>query len=113
MPSIETMSLAPGTLAPLVPPEVLDQVDVEFQLPLATENRFAAFTLTAPITRSSNPIIKLFESLKEEMALAGKDMLFVVNNVELLDMRMPIARFLTTDLLMNVGDGLLVKYFTI
>jgi len=37
----------------------------------------------------------------------------VVNNVELLGMRMSIAKFLTTDLVMYEVVGLLVKYFTI
>ena len=72
-----------------------------------------ALTLTTPITKSIIPIIKLFESLKECIALAGRKKGFVVNNIELLDMRMPIASFLTTDLLMYNRVGLLVKHFTI
>ena len=43
-PSIVTTSPATGTEAPAAPPVVADQVAVEFQLPLATEKRFAPWT---------------------------------------------------------------------
>jgi hypothetical protein len=36
-PSIKTLSELPGTLAPEGPPEVADHIEVEFQLPLATQ----------------------------------------------------------------------------
>lgn len=36
-PSIKTLSALPGTLAPEGPPEVADHIEVEFQLPLATQ----------------------------------------------------------------------------
>jgi hypothetical protein len=42
LPSITALSPATGALAPLEPPDVADHVEVEFQLPLATEYRDAA-----------------------------------------------------------------------
>jgi hypothetical protein len=41
--SIRTASPATGNDAPAVPPALADQVEVAFQLPEATEYRFAAF----------------------------------------------------------------------
>lgn len=40
--SITTISPVDGTVAPDAPPDVADQVDVEFQFPVATEKRLAA-----------------------------------------------------------------------
>jgi hypothetical protein len=48
-PSIVTASPATGIGAPGAPPEVVDHVAVEFQLPLATEKRAAAFAMDAVI----------------------------------------------------------------
>ena len=41
-PSMVTLSAATGAGAPGAPPLVVDHVEVELQLPVATENRFAA-----------------------------------------------------------------------
>jgi len=49
-PSIVTTSPATGKLAPLAPPEVADQTAVLFQLPVATEKRFAAIADVTPRT---------------------------------------------------------------
>jgi hypothetical protein len=46
-PSMVASSPAIGALAPEAPPEVADQVEVDDQFPLATENREAAKTLLA------------------------------------------------------------------
>ena len=56
-PSIKTASPFFGTEAPLVPPEVADQVEVEPQLPVATEYRFAP-SLLNPII-NTNTIIPI------------------------------------------------------
>jgi hypothetical protein len=61
-PSIITLSLAVGTLAPEPPPEVADQVDVKLQLPEATEYRSAPndsseLNATVKMTRSLNSAI--------------------------------------------------------
>jgi len=55
-PSIVTTSPATGTVALGVPPEVADQVDVAFQLPVATANRLAAKPLVAVAPSKINPI---------------------------------------------------------
>ena len=46
--SIVTTSPATGTEAPAPPPDVADQVAMAFQLPVATEKRFAPETLKIP-----------------------------------------------------------------
>jgi hypothetical protein len=47
-PSIVTISPATGTLAPEPPPDFVDQEEVEFQLPDATEKRLAPKELLRP-----------------------------------------------------------------
>lgn len=53
-PSTNTSSLMPGTDAPGDPPEVVAQVEVEFQLPEATEKRFAALVTLIPNRKTIN-----------------------------------------------------------
>lgn len=55
-PSIVTTSPAIGTVAPEAPPDVADQVLVEFQLLVDTENRLAALALDALIIHIVMPI---------------------------------------------------------
>jgi hypothetical protein len=57
LPSITALSPATGALAPLAPPDVADHVPVEFQLPLATEYRFAAIAFE-PTIATNAPINK-------------------------------------------------------
>jgi hypothetical protein len=62
-----TASPATGTLAPGVPPEVADHVAVEFQSPVATEYRVAAFTVfvrSSAMTSIAKSTKLLFEMSK-------------------------------------------------
>ena len=64
-PSIVTVSPATGTLAPATPPEVVDHVAVEFQLPVATAYRDAASAgITGNAAKASITIISVAATLK-------------------------------------------------
>ena len=60
-PSIVTTSPAPGTEKPGTPPEVSDQVAVEFQGPVATEKRLAALASNPIPTTKTNKAIASFQ----------------------------------------------------
>ena len=67
-PTRYTLSPATGTDAPEEPPEDADQVDIEFQFPVATEYRLAAYNWLSPAMRNRITLaIKIDVTLQVKM----------------------------------------------